>query len=1025
MQGLAALQAQRMVGPPSYRVCSRQDEHVCYSDPLAIPSRSARRPGGSAAFRPVHEEPAAVTTLLLILLLTPFISAPLLLALGRRWGARVGWAALLAPLLSLGACLALYLLPEAQRTTIGWEWVPRLGVQLSFTPDGLALFFGLLVTGIGGLVTFYAACYLDDHYERHGQFYCFLQLFMGAMLVTVFSSNLLVLFTAWELTGITSFFLIGFLHDQPESRRGARMALLTTGFTGLALLVGIVLLEQVFGTLELPRMLAAPVPPGSEGLLTAAFLLCFVGICGKSALFPFQYWLPNAMAAPTPVSAYLHSATMVKLGVFLTARLLPVFVGLESWTPVLITIGFLTFLLGAGLAWLSYDLKAVLAFTTVAQLGMLVGQYGWASQAGPGFGDFLHILNHTLYKACLFMVVGVIDHSTGTRDLRQLGGLFKKMPLTGATALVGLAAMAGLPLTSGFISKELLLESGLAFQSGHPASLGLWPLLCTAGGSVLHALIALRVAKHVFFGATPDKVDAHFHAPSLGVQLPALLLALGVLYFGVQPAAFGHFTASFGPPGLAAPDLALWHGWTPAALLSLGVFSTAGALFWLTERTRWTQRSVPRLLRFDQGFDRGVEAIPSFGQWLDRRLGFPRLSVYLFIVVAFIVTVVLAMLTQARESLAPLLERTEIRPASLEGWIRWAVVLLISAGALLAAALKRPIPQLFAVSLVGFGVAFYYVLYRAPDLALTQLLVEAATLLLILLVVLRFKRDKAERQPLAVVKPGSRLVRVGVSAGAGLLLGLCVLIFPNGEVERAGSFYLEHTVPLAKGANAVNTVVVDFRGFDTMLEITVLLIAALGCLGLLARASAAPPRDVSLPTTDLFPVPRDFILKAVAIGGFLPLNLFSLYIFLRGHNAPGGGFVAGLITALSLLLLSFVLGVEGFRRRFRMKPMLVAVTGIALALGAAMLPLCFGLSLLHHLHTTVGPLTLGTPMLFDAGVFLTVVGVTLKLMLPLMKSVHGLPAFVREEEGAFTALASEPIDIDPTRHMTEPPRSEP
>jgi NADH:ubiquinone oxidoreductase subunit 5 (subunit L)/multisubunit Na+/H+ antiporter MnhA subunit len=910
-------------------------------------------------------------------------------------------------------------MPQARGTTIGWEWIPHLGVQLSFAPDGLALFFGLLVTGMGSLVTVYAAFYLDEHYQRHGQFYCFLQLFMAAMLVTVFSSNLLVLFTAWELTGITSFFLIGFLNDRAESQKGARMALLTTSATGLALLVGIVLLQQAFGTFEVQEMLSAPVPEGREGLVSAAFLLCFVGICGKSALVPFLYWLPSAMAAPTPVSAYLHSATMVKLGVFLTARLLPVFVGLESWTPVLISIGFFTFLLGAFLAWLSHDLKAVLAFTTVAQLGVLVGQYGWASQAGPAFGDVLHILNHALYKACLFMVVGVIDHSTGTRDLRRLGGLFRKMPLVGTTAFIGLAAMAGFPLTSGFISKELLIESGLAFQHDHPGALGLGLLLCLVAGSFLHALIALRVAKHVFLGVVPADVAAHFHSPSLGIQVPPMLLALAVMYFGVQPAAFGRFTSSFSPPHSAVPDLALWHGWTPTALLSLGILSTTGLLFWTSERRRWPHLSIPRLLQFERGFEWSVEVIPSVGRWLDRTLGFLRPSIYLPVIVTFIVTVGLASVVQARSILLNALAQAELVPASLEGWTRWGVVLLTSVGTLFAAAWKRPIPQLLAVSLVGLGVAFYYVLYRAPDLALTQLLVETATLILVLLVVLRFKRDEADGQPLAARGLGVRLWRVGASAAAGLLLGLCVLIFQNVGVEHAGSFYLAHTVSLAKGANAVNTVVVDFRGFDTLLEITVLLIAALGCLGLLSRVSTRPRPEPSLPATDLFPVPRDFILKAVAVGAFLPLNVFSIHVFLRGHDSPGGGFVAGLITALSLLLLSFVLGIEGFRSRFRMQAIPMAVAGISLSLAAALLPLPLGLSLLHHVHTKVGTFTIGTPMLFDAGVFFTVVGVTLKLMLPLMKSVHGLPAFVREEEASFTAPTSEPIDIDPTRQPNQ------
>lgn len=959
-----------------------------------------------------------VNFLLLAVLLLPFLSAPLLVPLGQRWGAKIGWAALLAPLFAFGACLALYLHPEARDATLSWEWIPSLGVQLSFTPDGLALFFGLLVTGIGALVTFYATHYLDESYRKHGQFYCILQLFMGAMLVTVFTSNLLVLFTAWELTGVVSFFLIGFLHEQSESRRGARMALLTTGLTGLALLVGIVLLQQVFGTVELTSILRTPVPAGNEGLLGIAFLCCFVGISGKSALVPFQYWLPNAMAAPTPVSAYLHSATMVKLGVFLTARLLPVFGGLESWTPVLVSVGFLTFLTGAILAWLSYDLKAVLAYTTVAQLGMLVGQYGWSSQEGVVFGDIIHILNHTLYKASLFMVVGIIDHSTGTRDLRQLGGLARKMPLTSAIAFVGLAAMAGLPLTSGFISKELLLEGGLAFKGSHAGPFGIWPLLALAGGSVLHALISLRIVRRVFLGTPSPKVEARFHAPSIGIQLPPLLLALGVLYFGLQPEAFGLLTASFSPLGQTAPELALWHGWTPVALLSLGILLTAGALFWLSERSRWPLFAMPLVLQLDRGFERLVESIPRFGGWLDRALGFSRPSRYLFIVGSFFVTMLLVTALQSRGELVTLLARAEPASAGLEGWVRWGVVLLIAAGMALAIAWKRPIPQLFAVSVVGFGVAFYYVLYRAPDLALTQLLVESATLILILLVVVRFRRDKAELQPLVTERPISHLWRIGVSVGAGLFLSLGVLIFQNDGVEHAGSFYLENTVPLAKGANAVNAVVVDFRGFDTLLEITVLLIAALGVLGLLSRSIAKPAPSRSLPTAaDLFPVPRNFILKAVVVGGFVPLNLFAIYIFFRGHNEPGGGFIAGLITALSLLLLSFVLGVGGIGRRLRVEPILLAVTGICLALSVALLPLGLGLSLMHHLHITVGSTTIGTPMLFDAGVFLAVVGVALKLMLPLMKSVHRLPAFEREEAGAFSARASEPIDVIPEHHL--------
>lgn len=944
------------------------------------------------------------------LLLSPFLSAPLVLALGRRLGSRTGWAALAAPLLGLVSCAALYLDPQARGTTFSLSWVPSLGVALAFTADGLALFYGLLVAGMGLLVTLYATHYLDDRYGRHGSFYFTLQLFMGAMLVTVFTSNLLVLFVAWELTGITSFFLIGFQHDQPKAQRGARMALVTTVTTGLGLLAAIALLQQIFGTLDLTRILATPAPPESRGLLSVAFGLAALGILGKSALVPFHYWLPNAMAAPTPVSAYLHSATMVKLGVFLSARLFPVFGDLPTWGPVLVAFGFSTFLLGALLALLCYDLKAILAYTTVAQLGLLVGQYGWAAPEALHFGDLLHVLNHSLYKACLFMVVGIVDHCTGTRDLHQLGGLFRRMPLTGAVAMVGLAAMAGLPLTSGFVSKEILLETALH----RPGMLGMFSLASLTLGSVLHALVALRVGRHVFLGKMPAQLEESFHAPSFGLQLPPLFLAAGVLLFGLWPAGFGAFAGSFGPA--TVPHLALWHGWTPAALVSLGIFATAGIAFWLTEHRGWARLFMPRAARMERIFDWAIDGIPAFGLRFNRALGFGRSSLYLVFVAGILFgSLMLFVIVRAGE-IAALLGALGAPAPSMDRLLRWGVVAIVSVGTFLAMRWERPIPQLFAVSLAGFGVAYYYVLYRAPDLALTQLLVETATLLLVLLVVVRFKRDGADLEPLPPRSRRSRLARVAIATAGGLFFGMGVLLFPSLPLmERAGGYYLESSIPLARGANAVNTIVVDFRGFDTMLEITALLIAGLGCLGLLSRKRLSPVARFEFPHRDLLPVPRDFILQSVALGAFVPLNLFALHIFFRGHDAPGGGFVAGLITALSLILVSFVLGVYGFRRRLRVMPMVVAVLGVLLALGVASFPALQGLPPLSHRHFHLGPFPVGTPMLFDLGVYLAVVGVTLKLVLPLMKSVHGLPAFVQDEVANFTSALSEPIDYRPAR----------
>jgi NADH:ubiquinone oxidoreductase subunit 5 (subunit L)/multisubunit Na+/H+ antiporter MnhA subunit len=951
----------------------------------------------------------------LILLLTPFLFALLMPVLGRRLGPRVGWIALLAPVISFTAVWLIHLQPPELREAVRWSWIPTLGGTLAFTPDGLALFFGMVVSGVGVLVTFYAANYLDDHYRDHGKFYCYLLLFMGAMLGTVFSSNLLVLFVAWEMTGLTSFLLIGFLHEKEESQRGARMALLTTALTGLVLLAGVVLLHVIYGTFELSEIIAQGVPPGSESMLLAAFLCCFVGIAGKSAQFPFHYWLPNAMAAPTPVSAYLHSATMVKLGVFLTARLLPVFNGLESWTPVLTTVGFGTFLLGAGLALLSLDLKGVLAYTTVAQLGLLIGNYGLYSQGMPVAWDYLHILNHVFYKACLFMVVGIVDHAAGTRDVRKLGGLFKPMPIVGMAAIIGAAALAGLPPTTGFLSKELLLKSVFEYRAAYGGWAGNWSMVTLVAGSLINVIVAAGFVHRVFFGKMPEKIVHHFHAPSFGLQLPPVLLAFGALGGGIAATAFGKFTLSFGVPGqhaLVAEDLHLWHGLTTEFLTSAALVIVGIGIYFSVGIKRWAALSIPHALRFDHYFEKVADGTPYAARKLNRLLGFETPQAFLFVTVAAMVAAIAAFFEPLRESWATLSEQWKLWPREPVGFTRWGIVAVVAFAAIAAVIWQKPIRQLFALSIIGAGVTFYFVLYQAPDLALTQIMVESTTLLLVLLVVLRLKREGADQEPMKPLRGSVRALRVVLSVGMGLVLGGGVLFFQQPRArDWAGEFYAQNTLALSKGTNAVNTVVVDFRGWDTLFEITVLVIAALGVLGLLTRRANGRLKKPRGGKADLFPVPSDLILKAVAIFGFVPLNLFALHIFFRGHNLPGGGFIAGLVSALSLLLLVFVIGVHGVRRLLRFDPMTLAVVGVLLALAATLLPTLQGLPLLNHLHWYIGSFYAGTPVLFDLGVFCAVVGVALKLILPLMQSIHGMPAFVVKEEGAFSASHHEPIDL--------------
>jgi multicomponent K+:H+ antiporter subunit A/multicomponent Na+:H+ antiporter subunit A len=953
--------------------------------------------------------------LLISALIAPFLLSLLMPALGRRLGAKVGWVALLAPVTSCVALACIATIPGPERGAAMWDWVPSLGITLTFNPDGLALFFGLVVSGVGVLVTGYAASYLDQQARDHGRFYCYLLLFMGAMLLTVFSANLLVLFVAWELTGLTSFLLIGFLHDKETSQRGARMALLTTASTGLFMLVGVVLLHQIFGTFELSVIVGASVPSGREGMLAAAFLCCFVGIAGKSAQFPFHYWLPNAMAAPTPVSAYLHSATMVKLGVFLTARLLPVFSGLEAWTPMLTGFGFGTLIVGACLALLSQDLKSVLAYTTVAQLGLLVGYYGLFSHGLPVTWDYLHIVNHVFYKACLFMVVGTIDHATGTRDQRELGGLMRVMPITGVAGLVGAACLAGLPPTSGFLSKEMLLKSVFAFREAQGGATGWLPLSAVLVASLLKVTVAARFVHRVFFGSMPASLRQHFHAPGPGLEFPPLLLALAALGSGFWAVGFGHWTLSFAVPGLhglAAPDLHLWHGLTRELIASAAVVVGGIALYVVVGPRAWERAAIPHWLRLDLGFERIADGVPYFARSINRRLGFETQQAALMATVAALLGTVAVGVLLTRDAWWTLPSQWDVWPREPEGWARWGVVLTVSSAALAATLWRHPIRQLFALSISGIGITAFFVFYRAPDLALTQMLVETITLLLVLLVVLRLRRDGADCEPLKRESGLFRSLRIILSIGFGLLLGGAVLFFQQPRTEAwAGNFYLQNSLPLAKGTNAVNTVVIDFRGWDTLLEIVVLLIASLGVLGLLTRRRLGPSQSPLLAARDLFPVPPDQILRAVAIGGFVPLNLFALFLFFRGHNMPGGGFIAGLVTALSVVLLVFVWGVHGLRRRLPFDPMTLALAGVGLALAVTVFPTTAGLPLLHHLHFYLGSFYAGTPVFFDLGVYGAVVGVSLKLILPLMNSVHRLPAFAKEEEGAFMSELEEPIDL--------------
>ena len=757
---------------------------------------------------------------------------------GRILRRHTGWLALFFPLASTGLLLrAAYLAGPEPHLVLAWPWVPALGVELAFLVDGLSLFFALIVAGVGTLITLYATSYLDDHYRHHGRFYAYLVLFMAAMLGTVLADHLIILFIFWELTGISSFLLIGFLHDEKTSRVGARQALLVTGLTGLAMLVGLLLLGQGAGTYRISELMQG-LPPGLLASTTgrAAVALILIGAFGKSAQFPFFFWLPNAMAAPTPVSAYLHSATMVKLGVFLCARFFPILSASDLWAPLLLGTGFLTMVLGIGLALRQTDLKAILAFTTVSQLGFLCGSYGLGAWTGVRF-DYLHILNHTLYKGGLFMLAGLIDHACHTRDVRELGGLARRLPATALAAGLGLAAMAALIGTTGFLSKEVALAGLLeAAQDGRPgAAAALGALVLTA---VLNVALAVRLFSRVFLGAPRSEGAAHAHRPPLRLILPPLLLTLASLWLGLSPHRWETMAELWRVPGLQALEpghLTLWHGWTLEFMISTGAILGGLVVAAVGGRAGLFEGAVPRWLQFDLGFERALRGLVTLARGFTRWSQVDRPMSYLPIALGTILILLLGSAWQAG-----LADTLRALPRAAIGAtvdpLRLFVAALISLAVLGVIVLRRWTTQLIALSVAGFLTTFYFVIYRAPDLALTQILVEAVSLILILLLLGRFPRSAEQGEREHPASRPRRLLTFVLSAGTGLTMTALILVMTaHPYPDLLGTFFLAETVALAEGQNAVNTVLIDFRGFDTLGEITVLLVATLGCLGLLLR----------------------------------------------------------------------------------------------------------------------------------------------------------------------------------------------
>jgi multicomponent Na+:H+ antiporter subunit A len=902
----------------------------------------------------------------LLAVLSGFILAAVAPALERRLDARAGGVLALLPAgLFVFFILQAPLIVAGERPAFTLDWLPTLGMRFALALDGLGLLLALMVTLVGTAVFVYAGAYLKGDPQR-GRFFAVSLVFMAAMLGVVLADDLLTLFVFWELTGIASYLLVGHKHTDAAARAAALQALLVTGAGGLALLGGLLLLGQAAGTYEIGALGAQAEAVRAHPLYLPMVLLVLAGAFTKSAQVPFHFWLPGAMAAPTPASAYLHSATMVKAGVFLLARLNPVLGGTEIWHTLLAVAGAATMLAGALMALFQTDLKRLLAYTTLAALGTLTLLLGIGSVEAVKAALVL-LLVHALYKATLFLVAGLVDHETGTRDLALLGGLRAAMPVTAAVALLAGLSMAGLPPLVGFVAKELLYEAKL----GAPQA----PLLLTLAGvlaNVATVAAAGLLVLRVFFGArraTPR--PAHEGPPAMLVG-PLVLAVVSVLLGVLPDALVGSLVGAAVGAVRAEPThvtLALWHGLSPVLLLSVATV-LAGAAVWAWHAPLVAALAPGRVLARlgpQRAWTRGWEALFALAKAQTRALdGGPLRRDVLVTVLVGAGLPALALV--ATRSLAwPAWNPPTLLEAALAALILVAALAVVRAPSRLQA--------VAALGVVGFAIALVFLLFGGPDLALTQFAVETLSVILFVLVLWRLPRFV----PLS--SRATRLRDAAVAAGAGTLvaaLAWTVTATPaRSELRR---FFAEASVPQGQGRNVVNVILVDFRALDTLGEISVLAAAALGVVALVRRR----PRPSGVAPAPAGPSP----ILATAARGLLPLMLvLALFLLLRGHNDPGGGFVGGLVVACGFGLYALALGVEQGRRALRVAPRTLIAAGLGTALVSGLFGLAGGRPFMAALWPGALPVVgkLGTPLLFDFGVLLVVAGVALAMLFALLE----------------------------------------
>jgi multicomponent Na+:H+ antiporter subunit A len=940
--------------------------------------------------------------------------------LARALGRRAFWVLATVPLATFAWTLART--PEVLDGVLLTQtvrWIPTLDIELALAMGTLQWVMALVVTGIGALVLAYCAWYFHDDDPGLGYFAGSFTTFAAAMLGLVLSDDLLVMYVFWELTTVFSYLLIGYDPAKRASRGAATQALVVTTFGGLAMLVGILLLGHEAGTYRISEL--------TEGTVTGttasvAVVLLLLGAISKSALFPFHFWLPAAMAAPTPVSAYLHAAAMVKAGVYLVALLAPVFAGTTGWYAMLLPLGVLTMVLGGWRALRQNDIKLLLAYGTVSQLGFLLVVTSIGTRAAA-LAALAMLIAHALFKAALFLVVGIVDHNTGTRDLRRLSGVGRAVPLVAWTAAVAGASMAGVAPLTGFVAKESVYNALIdVARTGDGTGLGPvagWTVLAgVVLGSALTAAYTLRFLWGAFAtkpGVEPtavERVAGGFLAPSALLQGLSLLLG----FLGAAETTLLSGYADQFPPGDHKAYLALWHGLGLALGLSVLSLAVGLALFWRRDAFGRLQDRVSSSLSAEKGYEATMRAVDRAAVEVTGATQRGSAATYLSIMLATVVLLpgsVLLTMSWGGDAVA-----WEHPAQAIVG----AVIVL---GVVLTIRSRRRLKAVLLLGVTGYGTAALFLLHGAPDLALTQILVETITLVVFVLVLRGLPARFTDRPHTPV-----RYVRAAIGALAGLATaGFMVAAATARTATPVSEPFPEAAAKIGGGYNVVNVTLVDIRAWDTLGEISVLVVAATGVASLIfiesRNATIRRVRDIAYPagvepvptrpgrrawlpaSRTLTPERRSLILEVVTRLIFHTVVIFSLYLLFAGHNNPGGGFAAGLVTGLALVVRYLAGGRYELDEAAPVAAGAVVGTGLAVATAAGLLPLAFGgavfeSAILEATLPVLGDVKLVTSLFFDVGVFLVVVGLALDLLRSLGS---GIDRQILAEQRAARATA--------------------